>query len=218
MTNQNPEFSIAAPCDRNWREFARGDRKRFCADCKTFVQDMTALTEQQARAMLASPQDICVRFVYDELGHAVFADSYAHRPVPAAALLRKWVATTVAAVATTSVMSGCLGVAMGKRPNLQPAGQPVLVIQRDNGQWTGWLDADGSRRVPASLCYTTADQPVCLPTTDGDRFGAEVGAAELFAAGKVEVTWAGGRAMFAVHLDDTGNAIAKPISTPPSTP
>ncbi len=55
---------VAAPCPALWSEMSGTDSTRFCAMCKKNVHDLTAMTAEQAEALLESKArgDVCVRF------------------------------------------------------------------------------------------------------------------------------------------------------------
>ncbi len=47
-------FRIAKPCPMKWEDMVGDATKRFCAVCNKHVHDLGAMTEAQARALVAS--------------------------------------------------------------------------------------------------------------------------------------------------------------------
>src|SRR5689334_22859629 len=45
-------LSIASPCDSKWEEMTGDDRKRHCAACRLDVFDLSAMSRDEALAML----------------------------------------------------------------------------------------------------------------------------------------------------------------------
>ena len=72
---------IAEPCHEDWDRMDPVARGRFCGSCDKQVFDMTAMTEPEARRLLAEHRGskICVRYACDRQGNLRF------RPVRAAA-------------------------------------------------------------------------------------------------------------------------------------
>jgi len=55
---------IASPCTADWAAMTGDDKKRFCAQCKLHVHDLSAMTSDEAMAFLrgAGEGRVCVRF------------------------------------------------------------------------------------------------------------------------------------------------------------
>lgn len=49
------------PCDQPWNAMAPRGCNRHCAACDTLIHDLAALTLAEAKALLASGQEVCVR-------------------------------------------------------------------------------------------------------------------------------------------------------------
>jgi len=62
---------IVSPCHEDWEQMA-GDVARRCERCRTSVVDLSALSERQARAVLATPGEMCIRYRSDEAGRVRF--------------------------------------------------------------------------------------------------------------------------------------------------
>lgn len=54
---------IASPCKADWNQMYGNDRKRFCAECKLNVYNLSDMTRDQAEGFLiASEGRVCVRY------------------------------------------------------------------------------------------------------------------------------------------------------------
>jgi hypothetical protein len=56
-------ISIASPCTADWNQMAGDARRRFCAQCKLHVHDLSGMTAAEATALLrtAAQGRVCVR-------------------------------------------------------------------------------------------------------------------------------------------------------------
>lgn len=75
MTMHTREVAIGSPCHVDWASMTKREAaKRFCDACKKHVHDLSAMTENEARALLASPatEGLCVRTFTDARGELVF--------------------------------------------------------------------------------------------------------------------------------------------------
>ena len=72
---------IALPCSVEFESMSsRGVNARFCDSCKKVVHDLSSLREREAKALLrSSPEGLCVRYLYDQLGNIWFRDTLASR-------------------------------------------------------------------------------------------------------------------------------------------
>jgi hypothetical protein len=63
MTDLLTDVTIASPCRADWNAMAGDARRRFCADCKLHVHDLSAMTAAEAEAFLraATTGRTCVR-------------------------------------------------------------------------------------------------------------------------------------------------------------
>jgi hypothetical protein len=75
ITMNRKEVALASPCGRSFSAMTPVDGGRLCDQCQTVVQDLSALTEARARALLASADrsQLCVRYLFDPSGRVVFA-------------------------------------------------------------------------------------------------------------------------------------------------
>ena len=89
------ELPISNPCDEDWGGMRRDPgARRFCDQCSKHVHDLTSLTEDEAREVLAQAggERICVRYRVDGSGTLEFRQP-AHKTqsplVPVTALRRR---------------------------------------------------------------------------------------------------------------------------------
>jgi hypothetical protein len=111
------EIPIASPCGADWTTMRPSDRKRFCDTCKKHVHDLSAMSKDEARAVLASPptEGLCVRFLYDEYGDVVFQKQTI---APSFLVRAKRLATYAVAAAIPATLTACMGA---------PAPVPVMM-------------------------------------------------------------------------------------------
>jgi len=57
-------ISIASPCSADWNQMQGDDRRRFCAQCKLHVHNLSAMSSGDANALLQQAKGgrVCVRF------------------------------------------------------------------------------------------------------------------------------------------------------------
>ena len=96
---------IAKPCRASFADMPGDDKTRFCDECNKHVYDLSARTEEEARALFREKRGerTCVRFAKDASGNVLFA------------------AAVVAAVAMTSCSSAA------------PAPVTPVEVERDMG-------------------------------------------------------------------------------------
>lgn len=118
MVMLSRDVSIDNPCRVDWSSMTKREAsRRFCGECKKHVHDLSAMTENEARALLSGPttEGLCVRTFTDARGELVF------RPdVPVSRLFRS--ATSVAALRAMAVVAPLsLTACMGARQFEPPA-------------------------------------------------------------------------------------------------
>jgi hypothetical protein len=95
---------IQEPCHENWDAMGQaGEARRFCDVCVQQVHDLSALTEPQARAVLADETAkgrVCVRYKADRDGNIKFEPE----TVTASSL---WRMTLAAAGMSLALLTGC---------------------------------------------------------------------------------------------------------------
>lgn len=62
LTNPLDKIKIASPCGANWNEMYGSERKRFCAECKLNVYNISEMTKDEAENfILRSEGRLCLR-------------------------------------------------------------------------------------------------------------------------------------------------------------
>ena len=63
MNNPLDNVRVAAPCHENWNDMSGDDRARHCASCNHTVYNLSAMTEDEAIALLESrgQNRLCIR-------------------------------------------------------------------------------------------------------------------------------------------------------------
>ncbi|MEO7113539.1 MAG: hypothetical protein ABI183_24080 [Polyangiaceae bacterium] len=102
--------AIATPCGERWENMTPDAGGRLCATCDKVVHDLSTLSEERAKRLLASKQNLCVRYLFDEHGNIWFEGD---RPPLAARLLNRAKRGALAAVAIAAplVLQACMGSA-----------------------------------------------------------------------------------------------------------
>lgn len=111
------EIPIPIPCTENWDTMTPAGRTRFCATCKKHVQDISGMTEEDAREVLARRvrDDLCVSYLFDKHGDVVF-QMVDTRIIPPNRLVRAGrAAATAAAAFALSTTIACGGGAGEQR-------------------------------------------------------------------------------------------------------
>lgn len=63
LTNPLEKVRIASPCAADWNEMQGDARKRFCAECKLNVYNLSAMSKSEAETLLINSEGrLCVRF------------------------------------------------------------------------------------------------------------------------------------------------------------
>ncbi|WAS94253.1 hypothetical protein [Nannocystis punicea] len=86
------QVPIPEPCHENWESMEVAGPRRFCHACREHVHDLSAMSQQDAAALLRSGRSLCVRYVVDRQQNLRF-------DVPRAGLTRNLVRTALAASA-----------------------------------------------------------------------------------------------------------------------
>ena len=72
------KLEIASPCPALWSEMTGDDRSRFCQSCQLTVHNLSAMTTDEAQALLDTASDegsrVCVRFYKREDGTVLTQD------------------------------------------------------------------------------------------------------------------------------------------------
>jgi hypothetical protein len=113
-------LKIAEPCSERWAEMDGDDKRRFCDRCTKHVHNLSAMTRQEARALLKASkggETPCVTYAFGPDDRIVFADTpkpvapvrpTAFRPVPRrqASGLKRLIATA-ALVPMLAILPAC---------------------------------------------------------------------------------------------------------------
>ncbi len=146
------EIPIATPYGADWRTMKPTDNKRFCDACKKHVHDLSAMTQDEARAVLASPpvEGLCVRYLHDAHGDIVF------QPIAPTFLVRaKRLAMMAAAAALPMAMAACGGGASNPPPMMGAVACPTPPIPEPS--------ASASAVAPEVLIPTMGAPPAQVP-------------------------------------------------------
>jgi len=132
------QITIPEPCHQDWDAMRPEGQRRFCDQCTKHVHDLSAMTDAQARSVMASG-DVCVRFTFRSNGELVHRPLATHwfRPRP-----RPWLRWLRRAALTV------LGASMLSTPAL--AGSAIAEVEDDEGSWlrqalstaVDWLQGD----------------------------------------------------------------------------
>jgi hypothetical protein len=68
------EAPIQQPCSEDWNAMTGDDRKRFCGQCNKHVHDLSAMSESEARSVVAR-KNVCVCYSVDPATRSI-----RHRP------------------------------------------------------------------------------------------------------------------------------------------
>jgi hypothetical protein len=96
------DIRIASPCKSDWDQMYGDDRRRFCAECKLNVYNLSGMTRDEAeRLVMNSEGRLCVRFFRRKDGTILTQDC----PVGWKAVKKR---ATRVAVAFSSILAGFL--------------------------------------------------------------------------------------------------------------
>jgi len=63
FTNPLSNIKIASPCAADWNEMMGNERRRFCAECKLNVYNLSGMSQREAENLLLNSEGrLCVRF------------------------------------------------------------------------------------------------------------------------------------------------------------
>ncbi len=69
------EVEFPKPCDENWDDMTPAGCHRHCASCEKVIHDLEKMTGEEARALLDSDEDACVRAKIGADGAVVVSDT-----------------------------------------------------------------------------------------------------------------------------------------------
>lgn len=94
------QIRVEKPCHESWDKMGGDEKTRFCDKCQYSVNDLTAMTPEEAAARVAETRGrICVRYLPDETGAPIY------KGTPA------WQKLVAAGVISISGLSGCQNAA-----------------------------------------------------------------------------------------------------------
>jgi hypothetical protein len=99
------QIQIASPCSADWNAMQGDERRRFCEQCKLHVHNLSAMTRDEAEALLLSAASgrVCTRFFRRADGTVLTRDC----PVGVRARLRRTWARACALASALFVFAGC---------------------------------------------------------------------------------------------------------------
>jgi len=111
---------IASPCSANWNEMYGDERKRFCAECKLNVYNLSEMTKAQAESFVQNAEGrVCVRLYRRKDGTVITQDC----PVGWAKIRQRARAVATAAFSLIlSLFSGLLLVSVFARQRSSEVG------------------------------------------------------------------------------------------------
>ncbi len=130
-------LKVASPCSADWNEMYGNDRRRFCADCKLNVYNLSGMTRNEAEQLITNAEGrLCVRFYRRADGTVLTSDC----PVGWAAVVKR-AKTAAGAIGSLAValITGVFSVSMLRRAPPDPvvgvleAIPPVVRIQPEMG-------------------------------------------------------------------------------------
>jgi hypothetical protein len=132
------DVRVASPCHADWKGMIGDDRSRHCLECDRRVYDLSALTAEQALALIREKEsDLCIRLYRRTDGRILTADCpvglraklmHAGRRVGAGA----WLLVCVACGLLACVVYGLTqGHVRGLAGQIVPAAEPPLMGKID---------------------------------------------------------------------------------------
>jgi len=123
FTNPLNNIKVASPCSADWNEMMGNERRRFCAECKLNVYNLSGMSQREAENLLLNSEGrLCVRFYKRTDGTILTKDC----PVGWQAI-RQRVSKTVTAFASL-VFAALSGIGFANyfaKPNLQQATKTI---------------------------------------------------------------------------------------------
>lgn len=66
------KIGINEPCNADWEAMTGSSSCKFCDACEKSVHNLSAMTEREATALVATESDLCVRYQRDAVGQIRF--------------------------------------------------------------------------------------------------------------------------------------------------
>jgi len=101
------QLRVGTPCTLDWQAMTPAEGGRFCGDCKKVVRNVSAMTEDEAKALFeeAKTAELCVRYVYDRDGEIRFAPEPRDANLVPASFLHRAKRTAAAAFAAAAPLA-----------------------------------------------------------------------------------------------------------------
>ena len=135
FTNSLDDIRVASPCSSDWNQMYGDDRRRFCAECKLNVYNLSGMTRDEAEALVMNSEGrLCVRFFRRKDGTILTEDC----PVGWKAVKKR---ASRIAVAVSSIVAGFLTGAFSLRAvdsaiSMMPIGDvPSPVVEKPSANW-----------------------------------------------------------------------------------
>jgi len=159
------DLPIPRPCDASWDEMEGDAVRRFCRKCEKHVHNLSALTEDEARRLLAAerPGRLCVQYAARPDGEIVFGWS---APIP---LRRRPRGPAVVAGVAGSLLAACAAPADG-----DVAGDPYALSDDGGVADGGWMPPTDDLGFAGSPGRWDAPPPRSAGTTFAERVATHV--------------------------------------------
>jgi hypothetical protein len=158
--NPLDRVSVATPCPSDWDRMMGGDRVRFCGQCQLNVYNLSALSRDDAEALIARAEGrLCVRFYRRQDGSIITEDC----PVALRALKRRAVRIRKAVI--SSVLGLLAGIGAHSAANKLVALLPDSAIGWKSGGHTQGMMMMPSEPKP----QVVVGRLIRLPRNQGKR-------------------------------------------------
>jgi hypothetical protein len=162
MKSPLDRIAIAKPCRARWDAMAGDDRKRFCGDCRKHVYDLSAMTREEAEALVttvgADGRPPCVRLYRRADGTVMTADCPVGVRLAEKARAR---ARTVLAAAL-ALATGLFGIRANADGGKKLMGEPLPSTGKE-------LMGDVAMPMPTGASPETGAPPRPTPVPKSDR-------------------------------------------------
>jgi hypothetical protein len=142
------EIKVASPCSARWDEMIGDARVRFCAHCEKNVYNLSAMTREEAQALLVEKEgNLCARFYRRADGSTLTADC----PVG----VRRKRVRRIAAVAAGAGALAALGTGFGGASR----------VPHYQGELAATVPTPPATTAPTTT--TTREAPTAVPSETG---------------------------------------------------
>jgi hypothetical protein len=160
FTSPLNRVSVATPCPADWDRMVGGDRVRFCGQCQLNVYNLSAMSRDDAEALIARTEGrLCVRFYRRQDGSIITEDC----PVGLRALKRR--AVRIKTALMSSVLGLLAGIGAHNAANKIVALLPGSAIEWKSGGHTQGIMAMPGKPKPRAVVGVL----VRLPRNQGKR-------------------------------------------------